>query len=52
MSTYSTTQPITISTLKKMKTQGEKISCLTAYDATFSALESLSGVEVLSLIHI
>ena len=47
MSTYSTTQPITISTLKKMKTQGEKISCLTAYDATFSALESLSGVEVI-----
>ena len=47
MSTYSTTQPITISTLKKMKTQGEKISCLTAYDATFSALESLSGVEII-----
>ena len=47
MSTHSTTQPITISTLKKMKAQGEKISCLTAYDATFSALESLSGVEII-----
>ena len=47
MSTYSSSNPVTISTLNEMKVRGEKIACLTAYDATFSALESSCGVEVI-----
>ena len=47
MSTYSSSNPVTISTLNEMKSRGEKIACLTAYDATFSALESLNGIEVI-----
>ena len=35
MSTYSSSNPVTISTLNEMKVRGEKIACLTAYDATF-----------------
>ena len=30
-----------------MKEKGEKIACLTAYDATFSTLESSCGIEVI-----
>ena len=47
MSTYSSSNPVTISTLNEMKVRGEKIACLTAYDATFSALESSCGIEVI-----
>ncbi len=47
MSIYSSSNPVTISTLNKMKARGEKIACLTAYDATFSALESSCGIEVI-----
>ena len=47
MSIYSSSNPVTISTLNEMKSRGEKIACLTAYDATFSALESLNGIEVI-----
>ena len=47
MSIQSPSNPITISHLNDMKTRGEKIVCLTAYDATFSAIESLNGVEVI-----
>ena len=47
MSIQSPSNPITISHLNGMKTRGEKIVCLTAYDATFSAIESLNGVEVI-----
>lgn len=38
---------ITISTLNKMKQEGEKFTCLTAYDATFAHLVSAAGVEVI-----
>ena len=38
---------VTISTLNKLKQNGEKFSCLTAYDATFAGQTSLAGVEVL-----
>lgn len=38
---------ITLSTLNKMKQQGEKFAVLTAYDATFAHLASAAGVEVL-----
>ena len=38
---------VTISTLLKMKSIGEKFACLTAYDFTFANLVSTSGVEVI-----
>ena len=38
---------ITISTLDKMKTTGEKFVCITAYDATFSRLISEAGAETI-----
>ena len=38
---------VTIHTLRKMKTAGERIGMLTCYDATFAALLDAAGVEVL-----
>ena len=38
---------VTISTLRKMKLAGERISMLTAYDASFARLLDRSGIEVL-----
>lgn len=38
---------VTISTLNKMKAEGEKFVCLTAYDATFSRLVSEAGAETI-----
>lgn len=38
---------VTTSTLMKMKKDGEKISVLTAYDASFAKLFDEQGVEVL-----
>lgn len=38
---------ITVSKLKKMKQEGEKIAALTAYDASFSGLFEEQGVHVL-----
>ncbi len=38
---------VTLTTLNKLKQTGEKIVCLTAYDATFAHLESQAGVEVI-----
>ena len=38
---------ITINTLQEMKKNGEKIACLTAYDAAFSRLLDQSNVEVM-----
>ncbi len=37
---------VTIPSLHKMKQQGEKIACLTAYDYSFACLLEKSGVEV------
>ncbi|MES1927928.1 3-methyl-2-oxobutanoate hydroxymethyltransferase [Salinisphaera dokdonensis CL-ES53] len=39
-------KPVTISDLARMKAEGEKIACLTAYDASFAALEDRAGVDV------
>jgi len=39
-------KPVTIADLNRMKAQGEKIACLTAYDASFAALEDRAGVDV------
>ena len=38
---------VTTSTLLKMKQQSEKISALTAYDASFSKLFDEQGIDVL-----
>src|SRR4029077_8733530 len=38
--------PVTLSTLERLKQQGEKIACLTAYDASFAAVLDAAGVEV------
>lgn len=38
---------ITISTLDKMKANGEKFVCITAYDATFARLVSEAGAETI-----
>ncbi len=39
-------KPVTLSTLAKMKAEGRKIACLTAYDASFAALEDSAGIDV------
>ena len=42
-----TRKPITVTTLAKLKSAGEKFTVLTAYDASFAALLDAAGVEVL-----
>lgn len=41
------TNKITETTLKEMKSAGEKIACLTSYDAGFARLQEEAGVDVL-----
>ena len=38
---------ITVDSLKEMKLTGEKIACLTAYDASFARLEEAAGIDVI-----
>jgi 3-methyl-2-oxobutanoate hydroxymethyltransferase len=38
--------PVTINTLDEMRSRGEKIACITAYDASFGALVDAAGVDV------
>jgi 3-methyl-2-oxobutanoate hydroxymethyltransferase len=38
--------PVTLGTLARMKTQGEKIACLTCYDASFAVLLDAADVDV------
>ncbi|MBL1263289.1 3-methyl-2-oxobutanoate hydroxymethyltransferase [Candidatus Methylomicrobium oryzae] len=40
-------KPLSIHDLAAMKRQGEKIACLTAYDASFSALIDQAGIDVM-----
>ena len=42
----STRPPVTLSTLANMKESGEKIACLTCYDASFAALVDESDTDV------
>lgn len=42
----SSRPPVTLSTLAQMKGAGEKIACLTAYDASFAALVDKAGTDV------
>lgn len=39
------TKPVTVADLARMKAAGEKIACLTAYDASFAALEDRAGID-------
>ena len=43
----STVKPLTVNDLAAMKRRGEKITCLTAYDASFSALIDKVGVDMM-----
>jgi len=38
--------PVTLATLARMRAEGQKIACLTAYDASFAALIDAAGVDV------
>lgn len=40
-------KPVSLSTLRELKTRGEKFSVLTCYDATFSHAMTTAGVEVM-----
>jgi 3-methyl-2-oxobutanoate hydroxymethyltransferase len=42
----STRPPVTLTTLAHMKTAGEKIACLTCYDASFAALVDEADADV------
>lgn len=45
--TLSEPAPVTIDTLRRMKREGERFACLTAYDATFTELLERAGIDVL-----
>jgi 3-methyl-2-oxobutanoate hydroxymethyltransferase len=45
--TQSVDKPLSIIDLMAMKQQGEKISCLTAYDASFAAVMDKVGIDIL-----
>ena len=40
-------KPVTLTTLREMKQRGEKIACLTAYDASFAAVLDGAGVDLI-----
>ena len=42
----STRPPVTLSTLDQMKAKGEKIACLTCYDASFAVLVDAADADV------
>ena len=39
--------PVNVSTLRRMKSDGEPIACLTAYDASFAQLVDIAGVDLI-----
>jgi 3-methyl-2-oxobutanoate hydroxymethyltransferase len=43
---YAPRPPVNISTLERMKAEGEKIACITAYDASFATLVDDAGADV------
>lgn len=47
MSVHHHAKCITLKRLQAMKSQAEKIACLTAYDASFAALLDAAGVDVI-----
>jgi 3-methyl-2-oxobutanoate hydroxymethyltransferase len=38
--------PVNVSSLAKMKEQGQKIACITCYDASYAALVDAAGIDV------
>ncbi len=42
-----TEKPVTIETLAGMKASGEKIACLTAYDASFGGVVDMAGTDLI-----
>ena len=38
---------VTLSTIKELKSKGEKIACLTAYDSTFAYQLDQAGIEII-----
>jgi 3-methyl-2-oxobutanoate hydroxymethyltransferase len=40
-------KPVNIAELQRMRAAGEKIACLTAYDASFAMLEDRAGVDLI-----
>jgi len=47
MSAQTKSSTVSLTTLQKIKDQGEKFCCLTAYDACFTKILSQAGVEVI-----
>lgn len=43
---YAPRPPVNIATLERMKAEGEKIACITAYDASFATLVDDAGVDL------
>ncbi|HWK74700.1 MAG TPA: 3-methyl-2-oxobutanoate hydroxymethyltransferase [Povalibacter sp.] len=43
---YAPRPPVNVATLERMKAEGEKIACLTAYDASFATLVDDAGCDV------
>ena len=43
---YAPRPPVNIATLAKMKAEGEKIACITAYDASFATLVDDAGIDL------
>lgn len=43
---YAPRPPVNVSTLVRMKAEGEKIACITAYDASFATLVDDAGVDL------
>jgi 3-methyl-2-oxobutanoate hydroxymethyltransferase len=41
------TSPVTLSTLREMKSRGEAIACLTAYDASMASAVDAAGVDLI-----
>ena len=47
MSTKSEKKLITLSTINKLKKEGKKFTCLTAYESTMASVISKSGVDII-----
>jgi 3-methyl-2-oxobutanoate hydroxymethyltransferase len=47
MSYLENSKPVTLTSLAAMRASGEKIVMLTAYDASFAAVEERCGVDVI-----
>ena len=46
MSVHSKKTQVTLSTLRKMKEQGEKFTCLTSYESTITSKICDAGIDV------